>query len=140
MIKKHFASVCMTIVAMLTFCACCVAACNADSITSKLDKEIMDMEEVINQKEAELDSLDNIMPLSDTVGETDTYCDMLDARDAFNYSRTIEKKREHYRDYIWLQSLVVETAKEWMKENGTEDRHALQIQIQKALKDKTQDN
>lgn len=140
MIKKHFASVCMTIVVVLTFCACGIAACNADSITAKLDKEVMDMEEVINQKEAELDSLDNIMPLSDTVGETDTYCDMLEARDAFNYSRSIEKKREHYRDYIWLQSLVVETAKEWMKENGTEDRHALQIQFKNALKDKPQDN
>lgn len=140
MIKKHFASVCMAIVAILTFCACGIAACNADSITAKLDKEVMDMEEVINQKEAELDSLDNIMPLSDTVGETDTYCDMLEARDAFNYSRSIEKKREHYRDYIWLQSLVVATAKEWMKENGTEDRHALQVQFSKALKDKPQDN
>ena len=132
MIKKHFASVCMTMVIILTLCACGISACNADSITSKLDKEIIDMENVIAQKEAELDSLDNIMPLSDTVGETDTYCDMLEARDAFNYSRSIEKKREHYRDYIWLQSLVVETAKEWMKENGTEDRHALQ--------NKTQDN
>lgn len=140
MIKRHFASVCMAIVAILTFCACGIAACNADSITSKLDKEIMDMESVIAQKEAELDSLDNIMPLSDTVGETDTYCDMLDAKEAFNYSRTIQKKREHYRDYIWLQSLVVATAKEWMKENGTEDRHALQVQFSKALKDKTQDN
>lgn len=137
--KKHFASVCMAIVVMLTFTACCVAACNADSITSKLDKEIMDMEEVINQKEAELDSLDNIMPLSDTVGETDTYCDMMEARDAFNYSRSIEKKREHYRDYLWLQHLVVETAKEWMEENGTEDRHALQIQFKNALKDKPED-
>ena len=138
--KKHFASICVTVAVILTFTACCVAACNADSITAKLDKEIMDMEETINQKEAELDSLDNIMPLSDTVGETDTYCDMLEARDAFNYSRSIEKKREYYADYIWLQSLVVATAKEWMKENGTEDRHALQVQFGKALKDKPQDN
>lgn len=137
--KKHFASICMAIVAMLTFTACCVAACNADSITSKLDKEVMDMENVVAQKEAELDSLDNIMPLSDTVGETDTYCDMLEARDAFNYSRSIQKKREHYENYLWLQSLVVATAKEWMKENGIEDRRALQVQFGKALKDKTQD-
>ena len=137
--KRHFASICMMIVIILTFTACCVAACNADSITAKLDKEIMDMEETINQKEAELDSLDNIMPLSDTVGETDTYCDMLEVRDAFNYSRSIEKKREYYADYIWLQSLVVATAKEWMKENGTEDRHALQVQFSKALKDKPKD-
>ena len=140
MIKKHFASVCLAIVAMLTFTACCVAACNADSITSKLDKEVADMENVIAQKEGELDSLDNIMPLSDTVGETDTYCDMLDARDAFNYSRSIQKKREYYENYLWLQSLVVATAKEWMEENGTEDRHALQVQFGKALKDKPQDN
>ena len=137
--KKHFASICMAIVAMLTFTACCVAACNADSITSKLDKEVFDMENVIAQKEAELDSLDNIMPLSDTVGETDTFCDMLDELEAFNYSRSIQKKREHYENYLWLQSLVVETAKDWMKENGTEDRHALQAEIKKALKDKTQD-
>lgn len=137
--KNHFASVCMAIVAMLTFTACCVAACNADSITSKLDKEVMDMENVVAQKEAELDSLDNIMPLSDTVGETDTFCDMLDELEAFNYSRSIQKKREHYENYLWLQSLVVETAKDWMKENGTEDRHALQAEIKKALKDKTQD-
>lgn len=121
MIKKHFASVCMAIVVILTLTACCIAACNADSITSRLDKEVADMEDVIAQKEAELDSLDQIMPLSDTVGETDTYCDMLDARDAFNYSRSIEKKREHYRDYIWLQHLVVETAKEWLEENKTQD-------------------
>lgn len=138
--KKHFASICMAIVAMLTFTACCVAACNADSITSKLDKEVMDMENVVAQKEAELDSLDNIMPLSDTVGETDTFCDMLDELEAFNYSRSIQKKREHYENYLWLQSLVVETAKDWMKENGTEDRHALQAEIKKALKDKPQDN
>lgn len=137
--KKHFASICMAIVAMLTLTACCVAACNADSITSKLDKEVMDMENVVAQKEAELDSLDNIMPLSDTVGETDTFCDMLDELEAFNYSRSIFKKREHFDNYIWLQSLVVATAKEWIKENGTEDRHALQAEIQKALKDKTQD-
>lgn len=138
--KKHFASICVTVAVILTFTACCVAACNADSITSKLDKEVVIMENVIAEKEAELDSLDNIMPLSDTVGETDTYCDMIEARDAFNYSRSIEKKREHYRDYLWLQSLVVETAKDWMKENGTEDRHALQVRFSKALKDKTQDN
>ena len=119
--KKHFASVCMTIVVMLTFTACCVAACNADSVTSKLDKEIIDMENVIAQKEAELDSLDNIMPLSDTVGETDTYCDMLEAHNAFNYSRSIEKKREYYADYIWLQSLVVATANEWLEKNKTQD-------------------
>ena len=118
--KNHFASVCMTIVVMLTFTACCVAACNADSITSKLDKEVADMENVIAEKEAELDSLDQIMPLSDTVGETDTFCDMLEARDAFNYSRSIEKKREYYADYIRLQSLVVATAKEWMKDNETQ--------------------
>lgn len=130
--KRHFASVCLAIVAMLTFCACCISACNADSITSKLDKEVMYMEKVVSQKEAELDSLDNIMPLSDTVGETDTYCDMIEARDAFNYSRTIQKKREYYENYLWLQSLVVSTAKEWMKENGTEDR--------KVLQNKTQDN
>lgn len=128
--KKHFASICMAIVAMLTFTACCVAACNADSIISKLDKEVANMENVIAQKEAELDSLDNIMPLSDTVGETDTFCDMLDARDAFNYSRSIEKKREYYADYIWLQRLVVATAKEWMEENGTEDRKILQNKTQ----------
>lgn len=138
--KRHFASICMMIVIILTFTACCVAACNADSITAKLDKEIIDMENVIAQKEAELDSLDNIMPLSDTVGETDTYCDMLEAKEAFNYSRSIQKKREHYENYLWLQSLVVATAKEWMEENGTEDRHALQAEIKKALKDKTQDN
>ena len=83
------------------------------------------MEKVINQKEAELDSLDNIMPLSDTVGETDTYCDMIEARDAFNYSRTIQKKRENYKLYVWLHHLVVEAAKEWMEENGTEDRNQL---------------
>ena len=138
--KKHFASICMAIVAILTLTACCIAACNADSITSKLDKEVADMENVIAQKEAELDSLDQIMPLSDTVGETDTYCDMLDARNAFNYSRSIEKKREHYHNYLWLQSLVVTTAKEWMEENGTEDRHALKWQVQFKLKDKTRDN
>lgn len=121
MIKKHFASVSMAVAVILTFTACCVAACNADSITTKLDKEVFDMENVIAQKEAELDSLDQIMPLSDTVGETDTFCDMLDAHDAFNYSRSIEKKREYYADYIRLQSLVVATAKEWMKENKTQD-------------------
>ena len=121
MIKKHFASVCMAVAAMLTFTACCVTACNADSITSKLDKEVFDMENVIAEKEAELDSLDSIMPLSDTVGETDTYCDMIEARDAFNYSRSIEKKREHYKDYLWLQHCVVEAAEEWMKENKTQD-------------------
>ena len=137
--KKHFASICMAIVAILTFCACGIAACNADSITAKLDKEIIDMENVVAQKEAELDSLDNIMPLSDTVGETDTFCDMLDELEAFNYSRSIEKKREHYENYLWLQSLVVATAKEWMEENGTEDRHALQVQFSKALKDKPKD-
>lgn len=120
--KRHFASVCLAIVAMLTFCACCISACNADSITSKLDKEVMYMEKVVSQKEAELDSLDNIMPLSDTVGETDTFCDMLDELEAFNYSRSIFKKREHFNNYIWLQSLVVSTAKEWMEENGTKDK------------------
>lgn len=138
--KKHFASICMAIVVILTFTACCVAACNADSITSKLDKEVMYMEKVVSQKEAELDSLDNIMPLSDTVGETDTFCDMLDELEAFNYSRSIFKKREHFNNYIWLQSLVVSAATEWMKENGTEDRHVLQVQFSKALKDKPQDN
>ena len=118
--KKHFASICMAVAVILTFTACCVTACNADSITSKLDKEVFDMENVIAEKEAELDSLDQIMPLSDTVGETDTFCDMLDARDAFNYSRSIEKKREYYADYIRLQSLVVATAKEWMKDTETQ--------------------
>lgn len=117
-----------------------LTSCSAETVTTLNDKEVMIMERVIAEKEAELDSLDQIMPLSDTVGESDTFCDMLEARDAFNYSRSIEKKREHYLDYLWLQSLVVETAKDWMKENGTEDRHALQVQFSKALKDKTQDN
>lgn len=123
--KQHFASICMAVAVILTFTACCVAACNADSITSKLDKEVADMENVIAQKEAELDSLDQIMPLSDTVGETDTFCDMLEARDAFNYSRSIEKKREHYRDYLWLQSLVVATAKEWLKDNKADTTYTI---------------
>ena len=121
MIKKHFASASMAIVVILTFTAFCIATCSADSITSKLDKEVADMENVIAQKEAELDSLNNIMPLMDTVGETDTYCDMIDSREAVNYSRSIEKKREHYNDYIWLQSLVVAAAEEWIKENKTQD-------------------
>lgn len=123
--KQHFASICMAVAVILTFTACCVAACNADSITSKLDKEIADMENVIAQKEIELDSLDQIMPLSDTVGETDTFCDMLEARDAFNYSRSIEKKREHYRDYLWLQHLVVEAAEEWLKENTADTTYTI---------------
>lgn len=112
--KKHFASICMAIVAMLTFTACCVAACNADSITSKLDKEVMEMENIVAQKEAELDSLDQIMPLSDTVGETDTYCDMMDARDAFWSSRNLEEKRNHFEVYLHLQDQVVSEAKDWM--------------------------
>lgn len=128
--KRNHLSVCMVIVTMLTFCACSIVACNADSITSKLDKEVMYMEKVVSQKEAELDSLDNIMPLSDTVGETDTFCDMLDELEAFNYSRSIFKKREHFNNYIWLQSLVVATAHEWMEENGTENRRTLQNKTQ----------
>ena len=123
--KKHFVSVCMSIVGMLTFTACCVAACNADSITSKLDKEVADMENVIAQKEAELDSLDQIMPLLDTVGESDTYCDLIEERDAFNYSRTIEKKREAYKNYLWLQSLVVQTAEEWLNEHESDTTYTL---------------
>lgn len=130
--KKHFTLVCMSIVGVLTFTACCVATCNADSICKSIDDEVIEMERVFNQKEAELDSLDQIMPLLDTVGETDTYCDLLEEREAFCYSRTLEKKREAYKNYLWLQSLVVATAKEWMEENGTEDRHALQ--------NKTRDN
>ena len=119
--KNHFASVCMTIVVILTFAAVGVAACNADSICKSIDNEVTEMERVVNQKEAELDSLDNIMPLLDTVGETDTYCDMLEEHEAFCYSRTIEKKREAYRNYLWLQHLVVETAEEWIKEHKTQD-------------------
>jgi hypothetical protein len=121
MIKKHFASVFIAIVAILTFTACCIATCNADSICKSIDDEVIEMERVFNQKEAELDSLNQIMPLLDTVGETDTYCDLLEEREAFCYSRTLEKKREAYKTYLWLQSLVVEEAKEWIKEHKTQD-------------------
>ena len=118
MIKKHFASVCAAIVAVLTFTACCIASCNAESITSSIDDEVATMEKIVKEKEAELDSLDSIMPLSDTVGETDTYCDMRDAFDAFQYSRTIQGKRKQFRIYVILQHDVVEQAKEWMNKTS----------------------
>lgn len=119
--KNHFVSVCMSIVGILTFTAVGVAACNADSICKSIDDEVVEMEKVVNAKEAELDSLNKIMPLLDTVGETDTYCDMLEEHEAFCYSRTLEKKREAYKNYLRLQRLVVETAERWMEEDKTQD-------------------
>ena len=115
----------MAIVVILTFTACCIATCSEDSICKSIDDEVIEMERVFNQKEAELDSLDQIMPLLDTVGETDTYCDMLEEREAFCYSRTLEKKREAYKAYLWLQSLVVQTAKEWLKEHESDTTYTL---------------
>lgn len=88
----------------------CLAKLPSDSII------IVKMEQIVNIKEAELDSLDNIMPLADTVGETDTYCDMLDEHEAFTLCRTYKEKKEHFDNYIWLQSLVVSSAIEWLED------------------------
>ena len=87
----------------------CIADSSSDSIT------ITKMEQIVNIKEAELDSLDNIMPLADTVGETDTYCDMLGEHESFTLCKTYKEKKEHFDTYIWLQSLVVATAIEWLE-------------------------
>ena len=67
-----------------------LTSCSAKSIATLNEEEILVMENVVNECEAELDSLDKIMPLADTIGETDTYCDMRDAFNAFQYSKTID--------------------------------------------------
>lgn len=92
----------------------CTIMCIADSSSDSII--IAKMEQIVNIKEAELDSLDNIMPLADTVGETDTYCDMLDEHKAFTLCKTYKEKKEHFDTYIWLQSLVVNTAIEWLED------------------------
>lgn len=91
----------------------CTIMCIADSSSDSII--IAKMEQIVNIKEAELDSLDNIMPLADTVGESDTYCDMLGEHEAFTLCRTYKEKKEHFDNYIWLQSLVVATAIEWLE-------------------------
>ena len=91
-----------------------LTSCSAESIATLNDKEILEMENMVNRCEAELDSLDMIMPLSDTVGETDTYCDMRDAFNAFQYSKTIEGKRENFGIYLHLQEQIVTEAKDWL--------------------------
>jgi hypothetical protein len=92
----------------------CTIICIADSSSDSII--IAKMEQIVNIKEAELDSLDNIMPLADTVGETDTYCDMLDEHKAFTLCNTYKEKKEHFNNYIWLQSLVVATAIDWLND------------------------
>lgn len=91
-----------------------LTSCSAELAATLEDEEIREMENMVNRCEAELDSLDRIMPLSDTVGETDTYCDMRDAFNAFQYSRTIEGKRENFGIYLHLQEQVVTEAKDWL--------------------------
>ena len=92
----------------------CTIMCIADSSSDSII--IAKMEQIVNIKEAELDSLDNIMPLADTVGETDTYCDMLDEHEAFTLCSSYKEKKEHFDSYIWLQSLVVAAAIEWLED------------------------
>ena len=114
--KKYLFIVFIVVAAMNTSCVN-----DLQSLTDLQEAEIVSMEEVVNECEAELDSLDQIMPLSDTVGETDTYCDMRDAFNAFQYSKTIEGKREQFRIYVMLQQDVVEQAKEWMNNNAQDE-------------------
>lgn len=112
--KKNLTNATIAFVVMLVAIAFVLASCSAESVATLNDEEILDMEEIVNQKESELDSLDQIMPLSDTVGETDTFCDMLEARDAFWNSKTLEEKRNHFEVYLHLQEQVVTEAKDWM--------------------------
>lgn len=112
--KKNLTNATIAFIMMLVAIAFVLASCSAESVATLNDQEILDMENIIAQKEAELDSLDQIMPLSDTVGETDTFCDMLEARDAFWNSRNLEEKRNHFEVYLHLQEQVVTEARDWM--------------------------
>ena len=112
--KKNLTNATIAFIMMLVATAFVLASCSAESVATLNDQEILDMENIVAQKEAELDSLDQIMPLSDTVGETDTFCDMLEARDAFWSSKNLEEKRNHFEVYLHLQDQVVSEAKDWM--------------------------
>lgn len=102
--KRHFASICMMIVVVLTFTACCVATC-ASTTDNEVDMDkvregqIARMESSINYLESVLDSIEMHFPLMDTVGEGDTYFDLCETRNAFNYCRTYEDKLTHYKVY-----------------------------------------
>lgn len=112
--KKNLTNATIAFIMMLVALTFVLASCNAESVATLNDREILNMENIIAQKEIELDSLDQIMPLSDTVGETDTFCDMLEARDAFWDSKTLEEKRNHFEVYLHLQEQVVTEAKDWI--------------------------
>lgn len=112
--KKNLTNATIAFVMMLVALAFVFASCNAESVATLNDREILSMEDIVSQKEAELDSLDQIMPLSDTVGETDTFCDLLETRDAFWNSKTLEEKRNHFEVYLHLQEQVVTEARDWM--------------------------
>lgn len=102
--KNHFASVCMAIVVMLTLCACGIATCasttdNNVDMEKVCEEQIARMESSINYLESVLDSIEAHFPLMDTVGEGDTYFDLCETRNAFNYCRTYEDKLTHYKVY-----------------------------------------
>ena len=98
--KKHFASICMAIVVILTVFAFCVASCNAQSTTPQNhDEQIIKMEQIISEREAILDSIEAHFPLMDTIGEGDTYFELCETRNAFNYCRTYEDKCNHFKVY-----------------------------------------
>ena len=108
MIKKHFASVCMTVAVVLTLCACGIAACVSEPKKSNHDDEIGRMEYIISEREALLDSIEAHFPLMDTIGEGDEYIELCETRDAFNYCRTYEDKCTHFKVYCAQFDVVIE--------------------------------
>jgi hypothetical protein len=108
MIKRHFASVCMAIVVILTLCACGIAACASEPKKPNHDDEIGRMEYIINEREAILDSIEARFPLMDTIGEGDEYIELCETRDAFNYCRTYEDKCNHFKVYCAQFDVVMD--------------------------------
>jgi hypothetical protein len=82
-----------------------VMACASTTRDNEVDMnkvredQIARMESSINYLESVLDSVEAHFPLLDTVGEGDTYFDLCETRNAFNYCRTYEDKLTHYKVY-----------------------------------------
>lgn len=92
------------IAAMFIACSC---SCDMSLDTTTTNEYVVEMEKIIASKEATLDSIENVFPFMDTIGETDEYLELCETREAFELSNNYASKSRHFTDYCNIYDSVI---------------------------------
>lgn len=92
------------IAAMFIACSC---SCDMSLDTTTMNEYVVEMEKIIASKEATLDSIENVFPFMDTIGETDEYLELCETREAFELSNNYTSKSRHFTDYCNIYDSVI---------------------------------